>query len=172
MDRKADERREQAVTAVILEAKAETKQFDVFLAHKSKDKPLITKLADELRERRINPWIDKDQIPPGRWFQDLIQAAIPTVRSAAICIGPSGLGRWQAMELRAFVSECVERGLPVIPVLLPGVSEIPADLPFLKGLSYVKFRKTIRESDGLDLLEWGITGVRPAESHVAVHQTS
>ncbi len=172
MDRKADERREQAVTAVILEAKAETKQFDVFLAHKSKDKPLITKLADELRERRLNPWIDKDQIPPGRWFQDLIQAAIPTVRSAAICIGPSGLGRWQTVELRTFVSECVERGLPVIPVLLPGVSDIPADLPFLRGLSYVKFRKSVKEDDALDLLEWGITGQRPSENHITAHHSS
>jgi hypothetical protein len=169
MDRTADERREEAVTAVILEAKAETKQFDVFLAHKSKDKPLITRLADQLKGRRINPWIDKDQIPPGRWFQDLIQAAIPTVRSAAICIGPSGLGRWQTVELRAFVSECVERGLPVIPVLLPGVTDIPADLPFLRGLSFVKFRKTIKEADVLDLLEWGITGSRPAEGHIATH---
>jgi hypothetical protein len=38
------------------------------------------------------------------------------------------LGRWQALELQTFISQCVERNIPVIPVLLLGVAEIPENL--------------------------------------------
>lgn len=163
MDRSADAEREKDVTEIILEGKDETRQFDVFLAHKTNDKGYVVKLANELRKRRLNPWLDKEQIPPGRWFQDVIQQAIPNVKSAAICIGPSGLGKWQALELRSFTSQCVERDLPVIPVLLPGVSEIPTDLPFLRELNWVKFNRTVADEESVRDLIWGITGKHPTE---------
>ena len=123
---------------LIIEGKDEMRQFDVFLAHKSSDRHQVSRIAEQLKKRRLDPWLDKEQIPPRRWFQDLIQRAIPNVKSAAICFGPSGMGKWQAIELRAFVSQCVDRGLPVIPVLLPGVVNVPSDLPFLRELNWVK----------------------------------
>jgi GTPase SAR1 family protein len=161
MDQAADAAREREVSELIIEGKGETRQFDVFLAHKSSEKHHVARIAEHLKKRRLNPWLDKEQIPPGRWFQDLIQRAIPNVRSAAICIGSGGLGKWQAIELRAFVSQCVERSLPVIPVLLPGVSDIPGDLAFLRELSWVRFSKTVNDQSALDDLVWGITGKHP-----------
>lgn len=138
--------------------------FDVFLAHNSQDKPLVESIAERLRQRGLNPWLDKEQIPPGRWFQDVIQQAITTVKSAAIFIGPKGLGKWQRIELRTFISQCVEADLPVIPVLLPGVSDIPKDLPFFKELNWVRFSSGIDDPEALDNLEWGITGKHPRKS--------
>jgi TIR domain-containing protein len=102
-----------------------------------------------------------EQIPPGRWFQDVIQAAILEVRSTAIFLGPGSLGRWQALELRAFVSQSVERQIPVIPVLLPGVKEIPPALAFLRELNWVSFHRSPDEEEPLDRLVWGITGRKP-----------
>lgn len=134
--------------------------FDVFLAHNSQDKAQVEIIAQKLRERGLSPWLDKEQVPPGRWFQDVLQSVIPHVRSAAIFIGIKGLGRWQAMELRSFISQCVEANLPVIPVLLPGVDKIPNDLLFLKELHWVKFSGS-DEHEALDNLEWGITGRHP-----------
>ena len=131
--------------------------FDVFLAHNSKDKREVSKVCDQLRQRGLKPWIDKEQIRPGEWFQDAIQEAIPKVRSAAVFIGPHGVGRWQVVELRALVSACVEFGRAVIPVLLPGIAEIPDDLRFLRELHQVKLR-SIEDSEGVDELEWGIRG--------------
>lgn len=162
LERNADLMRDKLVGEIIVESKKKIQEFDVFLAHKSVDKSLIVKLANALRERGINPWLDKEQIPPGRWFQDVIQAAIPTVKAAAICIGTSGLGQWQHVELRSFISECVERRIPVIPVLLPGVRAIPNELRFLREFNWVEFTKTVNESDALDNLAWGITGRRPS----------
>jgi hypothetical protein len=142
-------------------ASAAAPLFVVVLAHSSKDKPPVECLADLLKARGIHPWLDKEQIAPGRWFQDVIQAAIPTVKAAAIVIGPGGLGRWQALEIRTFVSRCVEEGMPVIPVLLPGVEALPDTLPFLKELQLVKFHKTLDESSTLAHLVWGISGTPP-----------
>ena len=37
----------------------------VFLSHSSKDKPFITKLANDLRVAQIDVWVDDWEIPPG-----------------------------------------------------------------------------------------------------------
>ena len=75
--------------------------------------------------------------------------------------------RWEvaATELRTFISQCVDAGLPVIPILLPGVDHIPENLPFLKELHWVKFGKSITEVASLDQLEWGITGKKPRRAN-------
>lgn len=137
--------------------------YDVFLAHNSQDKPAVLSVAAALKRCGLHPWIDVEQIPPGRWFQDGIQAAILEVKSTAIFLGPGSLGRWQALELRAFVSQCVERQIPVIPVLLPGVNEIPPALVFLRELNWVSFDRSPDEDEALDRLVWGITGHKPAK---------
>ena len=139
----------------------ESSDFDVFLAHNSLDKPQVEAVARKLQQRGIKYWLDKEQIPPGRWFQDVIQQAIPNVKSAAIFIGVNALGKWQKVELRSFISRCVEADIPVIPVLLPNVDNIPENLLFLKELNWVKFSQSIDKKEALDNLEWGITGKKP-----------
>ncbi len=133
-------------------------QFDVFLAHNSQDKLQVRAIANELKRHGIKPWLDEEQIPPGCSFQDVIQQAIPNVKSAAIFIGSRGLGNWQAMELQALISHCVETDIPLIPVLLPGVERIPEHLLLLKEFSWVRFASEIDDAEALDNLEWGITG--------------
>ncbi|HUW61603.1 MAG TPA: hypothetical protein VMZ06_11395 [Candidatus Bathyarchaeia archaeon] len=63
-------------------------------------------------------------------------------------------------ELRAFISQCVDRDIPVIPVLLPGVEDIPKPLIFLRELNAVKFN-ALDDEDALRRLVWGIKGKRP-----------
>ena len=143
-------------------ANTEAPSFDIFLAHNSQDKPQVERLAALLKARNIQPWLDTEQIPPGRWFQDVIQATIPHVKTAAIILGPGGIGRWQALELRAFISQCVENGTVVIPVLLPGVTAFPDTLLFLRQLHAVTFQDTVDDPAALGNLVWGISGQRPA----------
>lgn len=68
------------------------------------------------------------------------------------------MGTWQAMELKTFISQCVERDIPIIPVLLPEVTEIPESLLFLQQFNAVTFQKEIGDANALYRLEWGITG--------------
>jgi hypothetical protein len=120
IDQNADIRRKQETDAAILQGKIETNDFDVFLAHNSQDKYQVEAIANALRQRGLNPWIDQEQIAPGQWVQDAIQDTIVSqVKSAAIFIGSSGIGKWQALELRSFIQQCAEGELAVIPVLLP-----------------------------------------------------
>ncbi len=135
--------------------------FDVFLAYSRVFLPQVTVVAEGLRRLGLKLWIDTEQIPPGRPFLDVIQKAILEVKSAAVFIGPSGLGDWEAFELRAFIPECVKRGIPVIPVLLPGVDKVPEEYPFLAQLVWVQFKEHLYEKDALEALEWGIRGLRP-----------
>ena len=160
MDIAADAQREKEKAIAMLKGKVATSDFDVFLAHNSKNKVEVEKVSDRLKTRGLNPWLDKEQIPPGRWFQDVIQNVIPSVKSVAVFIGEDGIGKWQAVELRAFLSECLERDLPVIPILLPGVTTLPKNLLFLQELNYVKF-DTLNDDEALGRLIWGITGERP-----------
>ncbi|GAA2634572.1 toll/interleukin-1 receptor domain-containing protein [Paractinoplanes durhamensis] len=150
-----------ALTATTPSASTEpAESFDVFLAHHSDDKPAVHELHRQLLSRGLNPWIDVERIRPGQWFQDAIQSGILQSKTATICIGPSGLGRWQAAEINAFLHRCIENGVPVIPVLLPGAEKIPAELVFLQGLHHVRFTTDIHEKTPLDNLIWGITGRR------------
>lgn len=139
------------------------KPFDVFLAHRSSDKSLVREIYFSLKNRGVKPWLDEEEIPPGASFQDALQQATAQVRAAAICIGLGELGRWQAMELKAFISQCIENDVVVIPVLLPGTETIPEKLIFLRQFHAVSFRKDIDESS-LSRLIWGITGKKPENS--------
>ncbi|HSM83653.1 MAG TPA: TIR domain-containing protein, partial [Nodosilinea sp.] len=136
-------------------------QFDVFLAHSSKDKPLIRHVYRKLADLGLRPWLDEEEIAPGTTFQDEIQQAIGRIKTAAIFLGPEGLGRWQALELKSFISQCVNRDIPIIPVLLPGVQEIPEKLIFLQEFHAVSFQDSIEDEKALFALEWGITGRKP-----------
>lgn len=143
-----------------LEKPGTAEKFDVFLAHNSVDKPLIKQLYKELKRRGFHPWMDDEQIPPGHWLQEDIQEALCQSKTVAVIIGQYGLGRWESLELRSSLQNCVERNKPiVIPVLLPGVSEFPPNVPFLKALKGVQFQKEITEDENaLENLIWGITG--------------
>lgn len=136
-------------------------QFDVFLAHNSQDKPFVRAIANELKRRGLKPWLDEEQIPPGRSFQDEIQQAIPLSKSAAIFLGLQGLRSWQSWELKALISQCVKKNIPVIPVLLPDVPNLPEHLLFLEQFRWVSFSDRIDDENALYLLEWGITGQKP-----------
>ncbi|ARV57515.1 hypothetical protein BZZ01_01690 [Nostocales cyanobacterium HT-58-2] len=144
--------------AISIISTPEEKSFDVFLAHNSIDKSSVKFIARKLTKKGLKPWLDEEQIQPGTFFQDAIQQAINQVKSVAIFIGPSGFGKWQLMELRSFISVLVEKGIPVIPVLLPGRNEIPSDLLFLKELNWVNFSNDLDDDEVFRKLIWGITG--------------
>ena len=140
----------------------ETLGFDVFLSHNGKDKPAVKNIGEALKARGLKPWLDEWELVPGRPWQEALERIILTVRSSAVFVGHDGLGPWEIPEMRASLSECVRRGLPVIPVLLPGASAQPTLPLFLTQYTWVDLRGGVTE-DVLDRLEWGITGVKPVK---------
>lgn len=136
-------------------------KIDTFLAYNSKDKPLIWQIYRELKERGVKPWLDEEEIAPGDRFLDKIQEAISQSKTAAICIGPDGLGQWQEIETQTFISLCIQQGIKVIPVLLPPVEKIPDKYLFLKQFHFVQFEENLKNKQAFDRLEWAITGIKP-----------
>jgi TIR domain-containing protein len=115
--------------------------FDSFLCHNGEDKPIIRQINTVMRASGIRTWFDEEQLLPGRPWQPELERQIDNVRSACVFVGDNGRGPWQDMEIRAFLSEFVRRGCPVIPVLLPDASSAP-DLPlFLKQMMWVDLRR-------------------------------
>jgi hypothetical protein len=115
--------------------------FDVFMCHNGQDKPAVREINAALKEQGIRTWLDEEQLPLGTPWQPELEARVGDVRAACVCVGNSGLGPWQDMEIRAFLSEFVRRERPVIPVLLPDAPAVP-DLPlFLRQMTWLDLRQ-------------------------------
>jgi TIR domain len=134
--------------------------FDVFLCHNTEDKDAIRQMNGALQKDGIFTWFDEEQLPPGRPFQDLLEAQIESIRTAAVFVGKSGFGPWQEVEFRGFLQEFVRRNSPVIPVILSDCLVVPRLPLFLTQFTWVDFRKKV--PDPMKQLLWGITGRRNA----------
>ena len=80
----------------------------------------------------------------------------------AVFLGDEPFARVQQLEAQRFVSQFVERDLPVIPVILPETKGDPKVPEFLSLFHLVDFRKT--DPDPLEQLIWGITGDRASQA--------
>ncbi len=133
--------------------------FDVFICYNSDDKNDIRVINEQLKQRGIITWLDEDQLPPGRLWQELLEEQVGQVKTAAVFVGASEIGPWQNMEVRVFLQEFARRRCPVIPVILSSCGEVPQLPLFLSQLTWVDFRKS--SPDPLAQLIWGITGKNP-----------
>jgi hypothetical protein len=132
--------------------------FDTFLCHNSGDKAEVRKIGRQLKKYGVQPWLDEWELRPGIPWQRILEKEIPRISSAVVIVGESGLGPWQRVELEAFLREFVQRGCPVIPVVLSNAPSVP-DLPlFLRGNTWVDFRQS--RPSPMQQLIWGITGRR------------
>lgn len=111
-----------------------------------------------MKEQGLLPWLDVWELRPGLPWQRALEEQIEHIQTAAVFVGKDGIGPWQQMELEAFLREFVSRGCPVIPVLLDYAPDKPQLPVFLRGMTWVDFRKA--DSEPLENLIWGITGKR------------
>jgi hypothetical protein len=158
MDKSADDNREIETTASIIQGKRQTEDFDVFLCYNSEDKFVIKDLGNRLKEKGILPWLDEWELRPGLPWQPLLENQIEKIKTAAVFVGKTGIGPWQRQELMAFLNEFVQRGCPVIPVVLSDAPQKPDLPPFLRNMTWVDFR--VSEPEPFNRLVWGITGKR------------
>jgi hypothetical protein len=137
--------------------------FDAFLSYHSSDRAVVLQIAKILRVAKIRIWIDQDELRPGLPWQTGLQEAIRASATAVIFFGPHDFGDWQRPEISALLHRMVKKGIPVIPVLLPGAPKEPDLGVFLEQNTWVDLRSGLGE-EGINRLIWGINGRRPAES--------
>ncbi|MEH2401491.1 GUN4 domain-containing protein [Nostoc sp.] len=139
-------------------------KFDVFLCHNSKDKPAVIKVAEQLQQRGISPWLDIWQLRPGFSWQRALEQQIDQIGAAAVFVGGSGFGPWQSQEIDAFLRAFANKQCPVIPVLLPDAPKEPQLPLFLQGLMWVDF--SLQYPEPMGQLIWGITGNKPGTTPI------
>jgi len=140
-------------------------EYDVFLSHRSPDKPVVERLAEKLvEEAQLNPFLDRWHLVPGEPWQEGLEQALSRSRSVAVFVGPSGVGSWENEEMRAALGRRVqENRFRVIPVLLPGAEQVARDkLPsFLMRFTWVDFSAGIDDPAAFSRLVAGIRGQAP-----------
>ncbi|MBZ0296723.1 MAG: toll/interleukin-1 receptor domain-containing protein, partial [Anaerolineae bacterium] len=151
-NRAETEARQRATAASVLRGKQATGSYDVFVAYIGAELSDVLEISEMLKQRGILPWIDVEQPPPARWFEDVIDAHIPNVKSVALVVGSRGQRVWQSEGLQAFLSRCNEKGIRVIPVLLPGVAEPTEVPPLLSGLRWMKLESLKEDAETLNKL--------------------
>ena len=135
--------------------------FDLFLSHNSADKALVRQLDQLLRDKGLHPWLDERELLAGRPWQQGLEEGIRASLSAAVLLGPAGLGPWHQGEMEALLDLARREGKTVIPVLLPGFSEQPPIL--LRAFTQVDLRNGLSGPE-LERLIAGIRG-EPAPPH-------
>jgi hypothetical protein len=95
----------------------------------------LKKIAEQLKEQGLLPWLDVWELRPGLPWQRALEQQIEHIQTAAVFVGKDGIGPWQQMELEAFLREFVNRGCPVIPVLLDYAPKEPKLPVFLRGMT-------------------------------------
>lgn len=139
----SDAERERQRRLSVLSERERGAEYDVFLSYNSRDRAEVTQLAQRLRDQGILPWFDRDEMLPGTPVVPTLEHMLDRIPCAAVIVGPHALGPWHEEEYRTLTQRRIERRadghrrLRVIPVLLPGVVELP---PFLRGIVHVDLR--------------------------------
>jgi tetratricopeptide (TPR) repeat protein len=132
--------------------------YDVFISYNSLDHEAVVKVAEELRGRRLKPYLDRWYLVPGTSWVDALEKPLAECRSAAIFLGLHGLGRWQQRERDlALDRQTKDHSFPVIPVLLPGADP---PLGFLSQNTWVDLRKEVTP-EALEILALAVQGNAP-----------
>lgn len=157
MDESAQRELRREQIAASLQGKIKAGDFDLFVCYNSRDLAEVQEITEELkREHGILPWVDIDELPPGKSWIEGIQKQIETMKAAAVFFGSAGPGPWQRREVNAMLSHIVNNGRPVIPVLLRTAGSEPALPLFLQDVHWVDFRR--KSPPPMQRLVWGITG--------------
>ena len=110
-------------------------QYDVFISYNSKDREIVTEVANHLNNHDITTWLDSHAIPLGERWVPALEEGISNSKIIAVFIGDNELGPWQQYETELALNNKYR----VLPVLLPGADtkKIPS---FLKLFNWLDLR--------------------------------
>ena len=112
----------------------------VFLCHTSKDKEFVRKLANDLWDFDVIPWLDEWTLEPGDSLHEKIGEALEQCSFVGVVLSPNSVqSTWVKKELRQALSREDRTGIKmVIPILYRTVA-LP---PFLEDKVYIDFEKS------------------------------
>lgn len=114
------------------------KKTQVFLSYSSKDRAIVVRVANELRQIGLEPWLDQEQIRPGDRFFDAIGDGLAAAAYYLLFWSANAAqSGWVRAELDAsFLRWADERSLVLVPLWLDDTA-----LPeLIRPISHVDFR--------------------------------
>lgn len=119
-----------------VKANSSTQNRTVFLSFTSLDREAARTVEAGLRAAAIDVWWDEGGIGWGDDWQDKIEQALSHCGAYLILLGQGGVRRWVKPELGVAFKRHVDDGLPILPLLLDGVS--PENLPSFLSLKQAR----------------------------------
>jgi len=112
--------------------------FDAFLSHSSKDKAIVRRLAERLRNGGLRVWFDEWEIRPGDSIPRKIDEGLEQSAVLVLCMSASSLGSdWAAVESQTFrFTDPLNRDLRFIPLRLDNTEPRAS----LRQFAYVDWR--------------------------------
>lgn len=100
-----------------------SKDYDIFLAHSSKDKAFVRKLASDLHELKIEVWFDKWQLEPGDTLLTSLRQAIECSALMAFVVSHNSVSSdWCQKELTiALQRQHLEARQLILPIVIENV---------------------------------------------------
>jgi hypothetical protein len=115
---------------------------EVFISYNRKDLDLVRSLRDDLESADIKTWLDTQNLELGERWRPGIQKALKESPFVMICVGPSGLGQVQELEIEFVLNRAVRDNVKIIPVLLPGAEDEPGIFEWLRAWQIIDFRRS------------------------------
>ncbi len=104
-------------------------EYDVFLSHSSKDKAIVRRIAERLREDGLRVWFDEWLLAPGDSIPSRIEEGLERSRVLVLCMSANALGSdWARLESGTFrFRDPLNKARRFIPVRLDD-APIPGSL--------------------------------------------
>ena len=79
----------------------------VFISYAHKDQDFVLKLAEHLRQRDVNLWLDQFDIPPGKRWDDQVEVALKTCSFLVVVLSPHSVKSDNVKDEIGFALEAV-----------------------------------------------------------------
>jgi len=118
----------------------------IFLSYAGADREAAVQVATGLRAADIDIWMDLDEIRLGESWIRRLEHGLSNCSGYMILVGTGGIRRWVTEELSIALRRRTEEGMPIFPLLLPGVTA--GDLPpFLGNIQAGVLNTNIQQVD-------------------------
>ncbi len=137
------------------------KQYDVFISHKSDNKPWVEVLARNLKAQGFSVFLDKWELSPGESIIDGLYRGLVQSRNGILVVTPEAFeSGWVREEYDQMIQQKKEPGYKFIPVILG--AEVP-DFPFMQNIRWVDFRDPVGYKEAFYQLVCALHDQSPGE---------
>ncbi|OQY01109.1 MAG: hypothetical protein B6I26_05800 [Desulfobacteraceae bacterium 4572_130] len=134
---------------------------NIFISYSRYDTKFVDKLSNDLRQKGIDVWIDRENILPGEMWQKQIGIGLNMASALIFVISRHSIqSQWMLHEVTNFLS----KNKKIFPILIDDVdaSKLPI---FLSNIQWVDFKKSY--SKGFNLLLSGL-GVSEKDTFIPI----